>query len=494
LDIGYWIFGFSFMSLPRRIAYNVVFTSAAKIAGTVLALVSIGFITRYLGKEGFGDYSTVLAFFAFFSAIADLGLYAISTREISRPESNEKSILGNVLAIRMAASLLILALSPALIYFFPYSGGVKAGIIIAALAYLFASGYSVLIGLFQKRLAMDKVAIGEFVGKIVQLATVVLAVKSNFGFLAIVSSLFFNILVSFAIVYLWSRKYIVFSLRFDWPAWKKFLKESYPVGISAIVVFAYFKLDTILLSILKTNADVGIYNAAYKVVENIAFFPAMFVGLVMPIMSRYIFSEREKFEKVADKTFKVFLILAAPLVVGTIFLAKNIIGLIGGAGYGESILVLKILAFAMAFLFFGNFFTNVIIAGNQQRKLIAILSFCAVFNISLNLVLIPRFSYNGAAVTSSLTEFLVVLLSGLACWRLLKYVPSFEKLFVIFFSGLAMGGFLYVFSDFNFLLRALAGTAIYFVLLWIFRAVSAEEIWSIISRKGPELREYEPMA
>jgi len=482
------------VSLPRRIAYNVVFTSAAKILGTVLALVSIGFITRYLGKEGFGDYSTVLAFFALFSAIADLGLYAISTREISRPESDEKNILGNVLAIRITASLLILALSPVLIYFFPYSGGVKAGIIVAALAYLFASSYSVLIGLFQKRLAMDKVAIGEFVGKVVQLATVVLAVKSNFGFLAIVSSLFFNMLVSFAVVYLWSRKYIVFSLRFDWLAWKKFLKESYPVGISAIVVFAYFKLDTILLSILKTNADVGIYNAAYKVVENVAFFPAMFVGLVMPIMSRYIFEERQKFEKVANKTFKVFLILAAPLVVGTIFLAKNIVGLIGGAGFEESVLVLRILAFAMAFLFFGNFFINVIIAGNQQRKLIAILSFCAVFNISLNLVLIPRFSYNGAAVTSSLTEFLVVLLSGVACRRLLKYVPSFEKLFAILFSGLAMGGFLYVFANLNFLVRALAGAAIYFVLLWIFRAISAEEILSLISRKGPEMREYEPMA
>jgi O-antigen/teichoic acid export membrane protein len=480
-------------SLPRRIAYNAIFTSGAKILGTVLALVSIGFITRYLGKEGFGDYATVLAFFAFFSAVADLGLYSISTREISRPGSDEKGILGNVFAIRIVISFVIFLISPILIFAFPYSGNVKIGVVIAASAYFFASSYSVLIGLFQKRLAMDKVAIGEFIGKVVQLAIVVLAVKSNFGFLAIVSSLLFNMLTSFAVVYLFSKKYIVFSLRFDGQAWKKFLKESYPVGISAIIIFAYFKLDTILLSILKTNADVGIYNAAYKVVENVAFFPAMFVGLVMPIMSRYIFHERHKFEKVADNTFKVFLILAVPLVIGAVFFAKNIIALIGGTGYEESVLVLKILAFAMAFIFFGNFFTNVIIAGSQQKKLIAILFFCAVFNVTLNLFLIPRFSYIGAAVTSSLTEFLVVIFSGAACWKLLGYIPSFEKLFAILFSGFVMGSFLYFLSDLNFLLRLAASVSLYFVFLWIFRAVSTSEILSLISRKGPEIQEYEPM-
>jgi len=482
------------MSLPRRIAYNAIFTSVAKILGTILALVSIGFVTRYLGKEGFGDYSTVLAFFAFFSALADLGLYAISTREISRPESNEIEILGNVFTIRLVASLLVLAISPLLIAFFPYSAGVKAGIMIAAFAYLFSSSYSVLIGLFQKRLAMDRVAIAEFVGKIVQLAVVIVAVRQNWGFLAVVNSLFLNMLVSFLIVYFWAKRFVVFKLRFDWLIWKRFFRESYPVGISAIITFAYFKFDTILLSILKSNADVGIYNAAYKVLENISFFPAMFVGLVMPIMSRYIFHERKKFEKIADNTFKVFLILAVPLVIGTVFLSKNIIYLIGGAGFQESVFVLQALSFAMAFIFFGNFFTNVIIAGNQQRKLIAILFFCAVLNITLNLILIPKYSYKGAALTSSLTEFLVAAISALACWRLLKYIPSFEKVISILAAGLAMAGFLYAFQGLSFIFRAPASVAIYFFLLWAFRAVTTEQIALLISRPGGPIHEPEVLA
>jgi O-antigen/teichoic acid export membrane protein len=481
------------MSLSRRIAYNVVFTSTAKILGTVLALINIGFITRYLGKEGFGDYSTVLAFFAFFSALADFGLYAISTREISRPEAEEKKILGNVLAMRILLSFAVIGVAPLLIIFFPYPASVKFGIMISALAYFFASGYSVLIGLFQKRLAMDKVAIGEFIGKVIQLAVVVVAVKENFGFLFIISSLFFSMLGSFLVVYFWSKKYLSFRLRFDFAVWKKFLKESYPVGISAVITFAYFKFDTILLSVLKTNADVGIYNAAYKVLENISFFPAMFVGLVMPIMSRYIFHDREKFRKIADSTFKVFLILTVPLVVGAIFLAKNIINLIGGAGFGESVYVLQVLSFAMAFIFFGNFFINVIIAGNQQRKLIAILLFCAILNIGVNLVLIPRMTYNGAALTSSFTEFMVALLSALACWRLLKYTPSFEKLISILAAGAVMGVILYLSVSLNFLLRAALAVGIYFFLLWALKAVSTEEILSLLSRRGGPVHEPEVM-
>jgi len=66
--------------------------------------------------------------------------------------------------------------------------------------------------------------------------------------------------------------------------------------------------------------------------------------------------------------------------------------------------------------------------------------------------------------------------------------------FAIIFSGIAMGGFLYIFSNLHFLVRAVAGAALYFVLLWVFRAVSTNEVLSLISRKGPEMREYEPLA
>lgn len=480
------------MAIARKVAYNVLFSSVSKVLSTVLALISIGFITRYLGKEGFGNYATVLAFLSFFAAVADLGLYHISTREISREGADEEKIIGNIFSLRIISSLAIVAIAPVLVMLFDYPAEVKKGILIVASSFVFSSSYQVLNGIFQKNLAMDKVAIGELIGKVIQVSTVILAVRMNLGFDWIVASLLFNMIASFLIVFIWSRKYTSFRMRFDFPYWRSFLKESLPLGIGSIIVFFYFKMDTILLSVLKTSADVGIYNAAYKVLENITFFPAMVLGLVMPIMSANIFIHHDKFEDIANKTFKFFMILIVPLVIGTLFLAGDIINLIGGGQFAQSADVLRVLVFALAAIFVGSFFNNILIAGNLQRRLIYIWTAGAVMNISLNLILIPRFSYFAAAFVSFATELLVAVLSFYVVAKKIKYIPIAENFFSISLSGFVMAIFLFFFSKINFIASALGSASIYFFFLWLLKAVKTSEILSLISKKGVE--EYEEMS
>jgi len=438
------------MAVGRKIAYNVLVSSVSKILSTVLALISIAFITRYLGKEGFGNYATVLAFLSFFAAIADLGLYSMSTREISKVGADEKKIVGNVFALRIISAIAIALISPLIVYFFPYPAEVKLGIIIVAFSFIFSSGYQVLNGVFQKNLAMDKVAAAELVGKIIQVAIIILAVKMNLGFQWIVASLLFNMVLSFTMIYYWSKKYIHFKIQFDWRYWTSFLKESAPIGISALITFAYFKMDTIILSVMKTSADVGIYNVANKVLENITFFPAMIVGLIFPLMSKNIFTDKKAFNEIANKTLKVFVILVTPLMVGTLFLSQGIIRVIGGGEFAEAGIVLQILVFSLSMIFFGNFFNSILIAAHLQKNLMKILGFAAIINVSLNLFLIPKFSYFGAAYVSVLTEFLVVALGLYVAAKKINYWPKVEKIIEILFSGTLMGAFLYLFRGRSF--------------------------------------------
>lgn len=469
------------MAVARKIAYNVIFNVIAKIISTILALVGIGFITRYLGKEGFGDYATVLAYFAFFGAIADLGLYSITTREISRPNADEEKVLGNVFALRIISALLIFIATPFFIYFLPYTHEVKMGILLIAASFVFSSTYLVLNGVFQKNLAMDKVALTEVFGKIIQIIIIIFAVKKDFGFDMIIFSILASMIFNFFTVFFLVKKYVKIRLQFDFSYWRKFLKESLPLGISSIIIFIYFKIDTILLSVLKTNADVGIYNAAYKVIENLTFFPAMITGLVFPMISRNIFSDKKEFHHIANETAKVFTILTIPLIIGTLFLSNGIINLIGGSSFYQSAETLKILVFALAFIFFGGFFNSILVAGNLQKKLMYALAACAVFNVTANLIFIPTYSYNGAAVVSVLTELLVVIFSFYLTVKYTSYVPVIKNFSRILLSGTAMAIFLFFLSSLNFFFLAIGATIVYVFFLWLTNTISVTELKSIVS-------------
>ncbi len=128
------------MPLARKIAYNVVLNSLFKVFSTVvLSLYSIRLITEYLGPEGFGKYATILAFFAFFSAIVDLGLAPVAVREISKEGADEKHILGRVMSLRLVSSSALLIFAPLVLFLFDYETDLKIGIVIAAIAVLFSS-------------------------------------------------------------------------------------------------------------------------------------------------------------------------------------------------------------------------------------------------------------------------------------------------------------------------------------------------------------------
>ncbi len=165
--------------LNKKIAYNSIISSGARIIGLALSLIIIGFITRYLGKDGFGYYSVILAFLFFFTVLADLGLYSICLRDISRPKADENKIINNSFTLRFFAGLFVFSLAPIVIYFFPYTNEVKLGVLIGSFGFWMMSNHQVLMGVFQKYLKMDKVAIAELVGRLFQLVLILFLFGKN---------------------------------------------------------------------------------------------------------------------------------------------------------------------------------------------------------------------------------------------------------------------------------------------------------------------------
>ncbi|MCK4525652.1 MAG: flippase, partial [Candidatus Andersenbacteria bacterium] len=439
----------------------------------VLALVIIGLTTRYLGDGGFGDYIIVITFVYIFSVIADLGLYSIVVREISREGADEEKIVNNAFTLRFVAGFFILSSAFFVSLIFPYSEIVKLGIGVAAIGFWILSNTQVLMGLFQKHLAMDKVAVAEISGRIIQLLFVWTCIKFDLGFLYIIFSIFLGAIFNFALILFFTSKYVKIRLRFDFKFWKKLLKQAYPLAISAILVLIYFKLDTIFLSVMKPREDVGVYGLSYKILENLIFFPAMIVGLTMPIMSRYIFTDRNRFKSVVQRTLNFLLIAVVPMTFGTILISDKIIKLIGGeSGFYDSPLVLNILMIALGFIFLGALFSNIIIAANKQKQLAQIYFIGMIFNIITNIIFIPRYSYFGAAATTVATELLVTALMIAVVYRALKFIPSFAVLFKALLASSLMALALYHFDYLNIFYLLILGAAVYLPIIYFIGGIS----------------------
>lgn len=470
-------------NLTQRIAYNAIFSSVARVLEMIIGLVIIKLTTNYLGLDGFGDYGTVMAFVYIFSVLADFGLYSIVVREISDKNANEDKIINNAFTIRIVLGALVMSSAYLFSFLLPYSNEVRFGVLIASFGYWIFNAIQVMMGLFQKHLAMDKVSVAEFLGRLAQFVVIILCVKYNLGFYWILAALFIGGLFNLSFVFLYSKQFIKLRLAFDFSVWKDLIIKAFPLAVSAILVLVYFKLDTVLLSVMKESRDVGIYSLAYRVMETLIFFPSMIVGLTMPLMSRFVFEDKEKFKSIVQRTLNFLLIAIVPVVLGIFVVAEKLIYLLSKPEFSDSISVLRILAVALGFIFLGALFSNVIIALKRQKYLAYIYFIGAVFNIVANLIFIPKYSYFGAAWTTLATEFLVTTLMLFAIYKEAKFLPSFQGLFKCLIAGMAMVLVLNSLYSMNIFLLVILGAVVYGAVIYVIGGVSKEDMSKLLQKR-----------
>ena len=101
----------------RKIYTNTLAQIGAKVITAIIAIAMIKVITNYLDVAGYGLYTKIYNYLSIFAVIADLGLYTITVRELTKYEDDPKMIAkisGNVLSLRTFSGILILGLSLAL--------------------------------------------------------------------------------------------------------------------------------------------------------------------------------------------------------------------------------------------------------------------------------------------------------------------------------------------------------------------------------------------
>lgn len=198
----------------------------------------------------------------------------------------------------------------------------------------------------------------------------------------------------------------------------------------------YFRIDIVMLSALRTSEEVGWYSLAYKIIENGLFFPAMLGGLLLPHITAAITSSRMKraSELVSQGLLLSFYAVIFAVLILIVF-SEPLILFIAGAGFTPSAPLLRVLALALAIMFFGNIFGFALIALEKQRLLVVLYGILVIGNILLNLMAIPLYGAFAAAWVTVATEMAAMLFAAYAVRRHIRWSPAYARMALATFSA-----------------------------------------------------------
>ncbi|MFA6304610.1 MAG: flippase [Patescibacteria group bacterium] len=468
-------------NLTKSIASNTFWQILGKIVGTIIGLATIGLLTRYLGSEGFGYYTMALAFMQFFGVLVDLGLYLICLKEMAANPQNEQKIFNNIFTLRIISAIILLGGGCLLIFAFPYPTQVKWAAVIVSLSFFFASLVQTLTTVFQKYLKMGLVALAEVLGRLVFFLATIWFIFYQADLITLMWGNVLNTLVYFLILWILIKKYIKITWAFDFSYWKIILQKTWPIALGIAFNLVYFRADTIILSLFKPALDVGIYGAPYKILEIITTFPHMFMGLIMPLLTAaWISQNLERFKNVMQKTFDFFIILAVPMVLGTIPLSNKIMTLIAGPEFIASGAVLPALMLATGIIFMGILFTYCLVILDKQKNMLKYYFSAAVLALIGYFIFIPRYSYFGAAWVTVIIELFIALSAFALTYKFSRVSLSFNIFWKALLASIIMLVCLNLLINWPIIWLVLTGIIVYTLVMMAIKGINKQLLGSIL--------------
>ena len=232
-----------------------------------------------------------------------------------------------------------------------------------------------------------------------------------------------------------------------------------------------------MLSVMVGNSAVGIYNAAYKLIFVLLFIPSVFVTSIFPVMSQHFESSKNLLKIEYEKSVKYLFAIAMFIFVYGFLFADKIILIIYGGSYNASIPTLQALIFVVPIIFITSLFGNILGAINRQRIVTIVAGANALLNITLNLILIPKFSYIGASVATVATEGLGFILMFVYISKYFFKISVTQNMLKTIFSSILVLIFVYYLKiNVNWIIAAILGLFAYVALLYVMKIVTKEDI------------------
>jgi O-antigen/teichoic acid export membrane protein len=431
------------MSLTRTVATNTAVQAAGKILSTAIGVVIVGIMTRALGTAGFGVYSTANAFLQVFAILLDLGLNVMIVQMLGERAGDtayENRVVRGVFSLRFWTALVLITIAPFVALLVPaYAPETKLAMFAIWGSFFFTVLNQIVIGVEQRHLKMHVVAAAEVAGRAILLILLILAAANGWGLIPMVLMVSFAGFVNFLVNFLYTRRIARFSIKPDVPFWIETLKRSWPVATTIVISLLYFKMDTLILSWVRPEAEVGIYSAAYRVLEILVAFPYMYAGVMLPIIANaWAKHQRDRFISIIRRSFDMFAIITVGLVAGTELVAKEAMILVASEDFTVSGDVLRVLILAAGCVYVATIFNHAVVALDRQKQMVPIYAVTTAITLALYATLIPIYGLWAAAWLSVLSEA-AIMVGGI--WMTLKTANMSVSLATLgksLFAALAM--------------------------------------------------------
>ncbi|HEY7453290.1 MAG TPA: flippase [Thermoleophilaceae bacterium] len=403
----------------RRIARNAVVRAGGEAIGKLASIAFFIVMARELGQAGFGDFMFAFSLGTVLMLASGLGTEELIAREVARDHGRVHGYLGNIASAKAVISVLLLLLAALIVNLgdWPHEARIASYIIVAGVAIenLGRTWHAV----FTAYERLDMISISLVIQRVLTAAVGIAVMEAGGGLIAVSVVFSLGAVTGFLIATQVLRHWVVAARwELDRSRWVPLLRAGVPIGIASVIFVVLMRIDATLLGLLTggdDNSEVGVYAAAFRLVEGTLFISWAVAASVLPWLSRQ--TEAADVSRGYELGVKAITTVLMPIGLGFVLLATPLIHLLYGAEYDDAVTPLRLLGVMTVLYGANSMASTVLISRDRPQDFTRIAAWVTAFNVVLNLILIPSYGADGAAFVAALSALMLASLSMLVVGR-----------------------------------------------------------------------------
>jgi O-antigen/teichoic acid export membrane protein len=210
------------------------------------------------------------------------------------------------------------------------------------------------------------------------------------------------------------RRVLPLTPHVDGPLWGELFRKGLPFAYAGAMITLVFQVDTVILEKMRGAIEVGWYGSPVLVLEGLTLVPRILGYALIPTMAAWAATRPEVVTELYRRGSKYLLLTGLPIGAFALLESDRFVAMLFGATYAPSADAARILLPAATFMFLSNFGETALACVNRWGTIVVVSTVALIVNVALNLGLIPRLGFVGAAWATLVTEALYFLAGAVA--------------------------------------------------------------------------------